>query len=131
MKPIQRLDLFTGPIVTVTGVGPVTPTEGLDVSGVNGDWTVFCEVVSHSPAKRFQITWEGSADGFSTRTVHLIAGGAGSIGPTADKVYSVRRHELDAWIIGFVFGKLRCNLAELDAGSSLQLRCWVEWASAL
>ena len=56
MKPIQRLDLFTGPIVTVTGVGPVTPTEGLDVSGVNGDWTVFCEVVSQSPAKRFQIT---------------------------------------------------------------------------
>jgi hypothetical protein len=131
MKPIIRLDLFNPAITTVTATGPVTPTAGVDVSAVIGDWRVVCQVISQTAGKKYQVNLEGSAAGVATRTVHLIAGGAGSIGPTADKVYSVRRHELDAWIIGFVFGKLRCNLAELDAGSSLQLRCWVEWASAL
>jgi hypothetical protein len=131
MKPIVRLDLFSPVIATVTATGAVAPTAGLDVSGVSGDWTVFCEVVSQTTGKNFQINLEGSVDGFATRTVHLIAGGAGSIGPTADKVYSVRRYELDAWIIGSVDGKLRCNVTELDTGSSLQMRAWVQYASAL
>src|ERR1035441_6382838 len=178
MKPIIRLDLFNPAITTVTATGPVTPTAGVDVSAVIGDWRVVCQVISQTAGKKYQVNlegsadgfatrtvhliaggmgsigptadkvysvrrheldaWiirfvkiEGSADGFATRTVHLIAGGMGSIGPTADKVYSVRRHELDAWIIGFVNGKLRCQVAQLDAGSSLQMRCWVEWSSSL
>ena len=131
MKPIIRLDLFDPAITTVTATGPVTPTAGVDVSAVIGDWRVVCQVISQTAGKKYQVNLEGSADGFATRTVHLIAGGMGSIGPTADKVYSVRRHELDAWIIGFVNGKLRCQVAQLDAGSSLQMRCWVEWSSSL
>lgn len=94
MKPIIRLDLFNPAITTVTATGPVTPTAGVDVSGVIGDWRVVCQVISQTAGKKFQVNLEGSADGFSTRTVHLIAGGAGSIGPTADQIHSVRRHEL-------------------------------------
>ena len=131
MKPIIRLDLFNPAITTVTATGPVTPTAGVDVSAVIGDWRVVCQVISQTAGKKYQVNLEGSADGFATRTVHLIAGGAGSIGPTADKVYSVRRYELDAWIIGSVDGKLRCNVTELDTGSSLQMRAWVQYASAL
>jgi hypothetical protein len=132
MKPIVRLDLFNPVIATVTATGPVTPSAGLDVSGVIGDWRICCLVISQTAGKHFQINLEGSCDGFvNDRKTQLIASGAGSISAQADQCYSVRKHEMETWIIGIVNGQLRANVVKLDAGSTLAFRCWIEWASAL
>jgi hypothetical protein len=131
MKPIIRIDLFNPAITTVTATGPVTPSAGVDVSGVIGDWRICCVVSQQSAGKKFQIELEGSDDSFVTRKTHLIAGGAGSIGAAADCMYSIRKHQLDSWVIGILNGRLRTNVTALEAGSSLQMRCWVEFASAL
>lgn len=132
MKPILRIDLFDPAITTVTATGPVTPSAGLDVSAVIGAWRICCQILGQTAGKKFQVVLEGSFDNFATCKTHLIAGGTGAISASADCLFSVKKHELESFcIIGFVDGKLRCNVTALDAGSSLRMRCWVEYASAL
>ena len=114
MKPIIRLDLFNPAITTVTATGPVTPSAGVDVSGVIGEWRVCCQITSQTAGKTFQVHLEGSSDGFATDIeTHLIAGGSGAVSPAADEVFSIRKHQLDSTlVIGYVNGSLRCNVKE-------------------
>lgn len=127
---IKRLDLFSPAIQSVSSVGPVTPTEGLDVSAVVGDWTLRCQVLAMTANKTFRIAVEGSFDAFVTVKTHMIACGGGSIDKAADKTYAARRYQLDSFgVIGYLDGRLRVNVIELQAGATLQLRVWLEHGS--
>lgn len=128
--------LTTG-LQTVTATGAITPTAGVDISGMTGDATICIEVVSLTAAKTARIQIEDSVTGFTASipvgVVDVIGqigqGGvtytAGAYNPTTAK-YTIRKYQLANNRFGTASAVLRLNVTALDASSSLSINAWIE-----
>ena len=114
-------------VQTVTATGAVTPTAGLDVSGVTGDWTLYVQVQSNTAAKAFQVQLEESANAWTASVADMVVGAKGGIGSAYDKVWSKRKYELPGSVIGTSGAVLRANVTQIDSGDSLAVRAWIEY----
>ena len=124
----MTIGAVTTGVQTVTATGAVTPTAGLDVSGVTKDFTLFLEVQSDTAAKNFQIQLEESTNAFTgTPVADLVVGGEGAITSAADKTWSLRKYQIPGTAIGTTGAVLRANVTEIDANSSLKLRAWIQY----
>ena len=124
----MTIGAVTTGVQTVTGTGAVTPTAGLDVSGVTKDFTLFLQVQSDTAAKNFQIQIEESTNAFTgTPVADLVVGGEGAVSSAADKIWSLRKYQIPGSAIGTTGAVLRANVTEIDANSSLKLRAWIEY----
>src|ERR1700677_2528559 len=97
-------DITTG-LQTVTATGPVTPTAGLSVSGVTGDFTVCVEVISLTAGKTARLPLESSTNAFTGVIADKVFQAIGQEGqggtsyvsnsynPTTLK-FSVRKYEM-------------------------------------
>jgi len=134
-------DITTG-LQTVTATGAVTPTAGLSISGVTGDFTVCVEIISLTAGKTARIQLESSTNSFTGVTADAVfqvigqegQGGttytAGAYNPTTEK-FSVRKYQMqNPQNYGLAGGVARLNLIDLDSGSSLTLHGWLEQRSS-
>lgn len=100
---------------TVSATGPVTPTTGLDISGITGDFTVLAEVsalsaASDAPGAR--IVLEDTVNAFTAALPVAVWDVAGPI-VTPVKV-SWRKYELPSLRAGVANAKLRVNVVALS-----------------
>lgn len=120
-------DITTG-AQTVTATGAVTPTAGLDVSAITGDFTIVVDVQSLTSGKTARIQVEDSANAFTAAAALAVFDVTGKIDSTnASSVrYSRRKYELPNNQFGATGGVVRINVTALDSGSTLALHSWVE-----
>ena len=128
--------LTTG-VQTVTSTGAVTPTAGVDISGMTGDATVCIEVISLTAGKTARVQLEDSVNGFTASlpldVFNFVGqegqGGtsytAGAYNPTTEKL-SVRKYQLPNNRFGVTSALLRLNVTAIDGSSSLSLNAWIE-----
>src|ERR1039458_6654378 len=121
----MTIGAVTTGVQTVTATGAVTPTAGLDVSGVTKDFTLFLQVQSDTAGKNFQIQLEESVNGFTASVPDLVVGGEGAVSSAADKIWSVRKYQIPGSAIGTTGAVLRANVVQIDSASSLHLRAWI------
>ena len=121
-------DITTG-VQSVTATGALTPTAGLDISGVSGDFTLCMEVTSLVAAKTCQVQLEVSTNGFTATTPLWTEQFIGSLTSATDMRVSKRKYQLPysgANVFGAVNAVLRANLINLDSGASPSIHCWLE-----
>ena len=123
----MTIGAITTGVQTVTATGAVTPTTGLDVSGVTGDFTLKVEVQSNTAAKGFQIQLEESTNAFTAAVADMVVGGKGAVGSAYDKIWSIRKYQIPGTSIGTSGAVLRANVTMLDSADSLKLRAWIEY----
>jgi hypothetical protein len=123
----KTIGAITTGVQTVTATGAVTPTAGLDVSGITGDWTLFIQVQSNTAAKKAKVVLEESVNAFTASTHDLVFDVSGAVGSTYDKVISRRKYELPSSIIGTTSAVIRANVQSITAGDSLAVRAWIEY----
>jgi ABC-type transport system involved in cytochrome bd biosynthesis fused ATPase/permease subunit len=112
---------------TVTATGAVTPTAGLSVAAVTGDFTLYLQVQAQTSGNTFQIQLEESTNAFTATVADLVVGGEGLIASAYDKIWSIRKYELPGTSIGTTGAVIRANVTELAANSTLALRAWIEY----
>jgi hypothetical protein len=122
----QTIGAVTTGVQTKTAVGAVTPTAGLDISGITGDWTLFVEVQSLTAGKKAKIQIETTVD--STNWVALdVIDVEGDIESGFDKIYSKRAYEAPSAPFGTSACLVRANVTVIDSAATLALRSWVSY----
>jgi hypothetical protein len=128
--------LTTG-LQTVTATGAVTPTAGVDISGMTGNFTICVEVISMTAAKTARIQIEDSVNAFTASlplyefnvTGQIGQGGtsytAGAYNPTTQK-FSVEKQQLPNNRFGTASALARVNVIAIDSSASLSLNAWIE-----
>lgn len=128
-------DLTTG-IQTVTATGAVTPTAGVDISGMTGDATLCIEVLELTSGATAAIQVEDTVNAFTAVVGQWIEQVAGQMGATSwtqgaynplSQKGSVRKYQLPNMRLGTASGKARVNVTQLTGTSpSLTLHAWIE-----
>ncbi len=131
-------ELTTG-LQTVTATGAVTPTAGVDISGLTGDVTICLEVISMTAGKTARVEFQDSITAYTASLAlvveHVVGlegqGGtsytAGAFNPTTEK-QSIRRYQMRNNRFGVTSSLLRLNVTAIDSASSLTMRSWIESA---
>lgn len=121
-------DITTG-AQTVTATGAVTPTAGLDVSGITGDYTVHVMVSalsasSGTPTATIQL--EDTVNAFTAVLPVAVKEVQGTIGQ--EQYFSWRKYELPNLRAGTASAKLRANIMSIGGSTpSLTLHSWIEY----
>lgn len=115
---------------TVTATGAVTPTAGLDISGVTGDCTVHLRVQALSAASgtpKAVIQIEDSVNAFTASLPVALQEVQGTIDTKAEMHFSWRKYQLPAARFGIGSAVLRVNVMTLGGTTpSLTLDAWLE-----
>jgi hypothetical protein len=120
---------ITNGVQTVTSTGAVSPTAGVSIANVVGDFTACLLITNMTAGKSCRIQLEASSNSFETSDLVAVFEWAGLQMPQADLRVSWRRYQLpssgenDFGVMG-VF--LRANVTQLDAGATLACRVWLE-----
>lgn len=122
----MTIGAITTGVQTVTATGAVTPTAGLDISGITGDWTVFVEFQSNTAAKKAKVQIETSTDS-TNWTALQVFDISGAVSSAADKIYSIRKYQAPSAPFGTSAGVCRANVTAIDSSDSLGIRAWVEY----
>ena len=120
---------ITSGVQTVTSAGPVAPTGGLDVSGVQADFMVVVLVTSLTAGKSARVSLEGTSNNFTNTVSIELLQFTGLQLPVADLRLSIRRYQLPSSIVndfGFVGNKIRINVLALEPQSVLEIHGWLE-----
>lgn len=116
---------------TVTGAGAVTPTTGLDISGITGDCTVHVRVLGLSSASgtpKAGIVLEDSVNAFTAAITRADKNVQGTITSQAETHFVFKKYELPNTRFGTASAVLRVNVVELlGTTPSLTLDAWVEY----
>lgn len=124
-------------IQSVTATGPITPTAGVDVSGITGDVMICVEILSMTAAKNARIQLEDTTNAFTASTPLWVDNVGGQMGqggtafvqgaynPTTDK-RSVRKYQLPSNVFGTANAKVRLNVTQIDGSAELVLNAWLE-----
>jgi hypothetical protein len=118
-------DITTG-VQTVSATGAVTPTTGLDISGISGEVTICLEVTSMTAGKTARIQFEDSVNAFTASIPLAAFNVTGAIAPAASQVFNVRKYQIPNNRFGVTSAVLRVNVTAIDAGASLSLHAWIE-----
>jgi hypothetical protein len=110
---------------TITATGLITPTAGVDVSGMQ-DATICIEIVSMTASKTARIQVEGSLNAFTNSAVLAVLDFIGQQGSAASDRRSFRKYELPDGYISISGGRLRLNAKGLEAGATIALNAWIE-----
>jgi hypothetical protein len=124
----MTIGAITTGVQSVTATGAVTPTGGLDVSGITGDYTLFVQVQAQTAAKGFQLQLEESVNAFTASIADMVVSAKGGIAAGYDRVFSKRKYELpQSGAIGTASGVLRMNVKQLDSADTIGVRAWIEY----
>ena len=123
----KTIGAITTGVQSMTATGAVTPTAGLDVSGITNDWTLFVQVQSNTLAKKAKVVLEESNTAFTTATTDLVFDVSGTIGSAYDKIFSKRKYELPSSLIGTTTAVVRANVQSITSGDTLTVRAWIEY----
>lgn len=121
--------ITTGLQTGITATGAVTPTAGLDTSGITGDWTIKVNIPANTAAKNVRIAIETSVNAFTAATQEMVLDISGAIGAAYDKVFSVRKYQCPASVIGTSSAVTRANVQAITASDSLSIQAWIEYQS--
>ena len=115
----------------VTATGAVTPTGGLDISGVTGDCTVHVRVQGLSSASgtpKCAITLEDSVNAFTASVpVCELPAIQGTVSTNAELMFIFRKYQLSTCRFGTASAVLRANVVSLGGTTpSLTLDAWLE-----
>lgn len=118
-------DITTGK-QTVSSAGAVTGT--LDTSAMSGDFTIKVRVPKLAAGKKVIIALEDTAHAtpFSDAIQQAIWQAAGPIVPEAEKVFSIKSHDLPKVRFGATNTKLRFNVTAADASPAMEIHGWLE-----
>lgn len=116
---------------TVTATGAVTPTAGLDISAITGDFTVKLRVQNLSSASgtpKARITLEDSVTGFTASLPAAEIDVQGSVQTKAEQAFSWRKYQLPSVRAGVTSAVLRVNVVGLSGTTpTLTLDAWLEY----
>jgi hypothetical protein len=125
---VMTIGAITTGVQSVTATGAVTPTAGLDVSAITGDYTLFVQVQSQTAAKGFQLQLEETVNAFTASIADMVVSAKGGIAAGYDRVWSKRKYEQpQSGAIGTASGKLRVNVTQIDSGDTIGVRAWIEY----
>jgi hypothetical protein len=102
---------------TVTTTGAITPTTGLDISGVTGDCTVHVRVQALSAASgtpKVSVQLEDSVNAFTASIANKVIEAQGTIVTTAEQHFIWRKYELPNVRFGTTSAVLRLNATVLS-----------------
>lgn len=123
---------------SVSATGAVTPTAGVDVSGITGDFMINIDVQSLTAGKTARIQIEDTTNAFTASTALFVdnltgligQGGtswvAGTYNPVTFK-RTIRKQDLPNSNFGVSGGKCRVNVTAIDSSASLSLNAWIEY----
>lgn len=118
---------ITTGVQSVTATGAVTPTGGLDVSAITGDWTLKIQIQSQTAAKNCKVILEESVNAFTAATTDLVFDVKGAIGSAYDRIISVRKYQLPSSIIGTTSAVVRANVVTIASADTVGVRAWIEY----
>jgi len=126
----MSLSAITTGAQTVTATGAVTPTAGLDISGVTGDCTVHLRVQGLSAASgtpKASIQLEDSVNAFTASIPVAVQEVQGTVDTKAEMHFSWRKYQLPNARFGTASAVLRTNVTVLGGTTpSLTLDSWLE-----
>ena len=115
---------------TVTATGAVTPTAGLDISGISGDYTVHVRVQALSASSGTptgQIRIEDSVNAFTASVPVAVLDVKGTIDTKTEQHFSWRKYQLPDLRAGTASAVARINVSTLGGTTpSLTLDAWIE-----
>ena len=115
---------------TVTTTGAVTPTAGLDISGITGDYTVHLRIQALSSASgtpNVAITLEDSVNAFTASVPVAEQQYTGTINTNAELHFSWRKYQLPKLRAGTASALLRANVVALGGTTpTCTLDSWIE-----
>ena len=139
-------DITTG-VQSFSATGALTPTTGLDVSGVgySGDLTLCIETLAFTSGKTAQVQIEGTVNAFTAATAIFVYDIQGQVGsglasatafvagtftPTTNRK-SVRKYQIPAsgtaaGVFGQTGGKIRVNVTQIDTSAEGAVHAWIE-----
>ncbi len=116
---------------TVSATGAVTPTTGLDISGITGDCTVHLRVQALSAASgtpKARISLEDSVNAFTASVTSAEVDVQGTVISQAEQHYVWKRYQLPSTRFGTASAVLRVNVLGISGTTpSLTLDAWVEY----
>ena len=118
--------LTTG-LQTVTATGAVTPTAGLDISGITQDYTIWLQVQSLTAAKKIVITLEDSVDAFTASVPIASFNPVGAVASAADRKYSLRKYQIPSLRAGTTSAVARLNVTAIDSATTAIVQAWIEY----
>lgn len=118
--------LTTG-LQTVTATGAVTPTAGLDISGITQDFTLWIQVQSLTAGKKATITLEDSVNGFTASVPVWSETFTGAVASANDVKVSKRKYEKPALRAGTGSAVARLNITQIDSATTLIVQSWIEY----
>lgn len=123
-------NITTG-LQTVTATGAVTPTTGLDISGITGDCTVHLRVLGLSAASgtpKASITFEDSVNAFTASVPVAERQMQGTVDTKSEVHFVIKKYELPNCRFGTASAVLRANVVALAGTTpSLSLDAWLEY----
>lgn len=115
----------------VTTTGAVTPTGGLDISGISGDYTIHVRVQNLSSASgtpQADIVLEDSVNAFTAIVQVAAVNVQGTIDSKTEQHYSFRKYQLPTLRAGTASAVLRVNVQKLNGTTpALTLDAWIEY----
>lgn len=112
------------------GLATATLSQAWDISGVANDWTLKLRIESLTAAKKCVIAIQDSVDGFVadivTRMVVAVQGQVLLTPTYASKDYTNRKYDTPGTRFGVSNARLRVNVIQIDAATTLQLSAWYE-----
>jgi len=120
-------DITTG-IQTVTAAGAVTPTTGLDISGLSGDFTLAIEVSGLTSGATARIQLEDTTNAFTNSNPLCVWDISGQVVDGSKSIKNTyRKYQVPNNLVGTASAKLRANVTVLSGTSpSLSLHAWIE-----
>lgn len=117
---------------TVTATGAVTPTGGLDISGITGDCTIHVRVQALSSASgtpKCAITLEDSVNAFTASVpVCEIPAMQNTVDTKSEVHYVFRKYQLSTCRFGTASAVLRANVVSLGGTTpTVTLDSWLEY----
>ena len=118
-------DITTG-VQTVSTTGAITPTAGVDISGITGDATIVCEVTGLTSGKTARIQFEDTTNAFTASNALAVINVTGQIDGRWSDRFTLRKYQLPNNLFGTASAKLRANLTVIDSAAVLSLHAWLE-----
>jgi hypothetical protein len=119
-------DITTG-VQTVTATGAVTPTAGLSVASLTGDYTLAIEVTGLTAGKSARIQIEDTTNAFTAATALAVWDVTGQV---VNGEFSIKKtwraYELPNSQFNVASGAYRINVTALTSGATLSLHAWIE-----
>lgn len=119
-------EITTG-VQTFTATGALTPTAGLDISGITGDYTIWVQVESLTAAKKCLIQLEDSVNAFTASIGVATFNPVGALAKEADIRYSLRKYQCPTLRAGTTSAVARINVTQIDSATTGKVHAWIEY----